>query len=102
MSDLSQFADVQLRHSWWSTRQILESCVALPHESFTKPFEIGEGSLHGVLSHVLVAMGFFADVLGETKYSPSTPFNWSKPEGFKERAATASGQLKLIDEIGKL
>ena len=45
-------------------------------------------------------MGFFADVLGEEKYLPSVPFNWTEPEGFAERAATASGQLELIDEVG--
>lgn len=95
-----QFADVQLEHSWWSTRKIIESCVALPHESFTRPFEIGEGSLHAVISHVLECMTFFTDVLNEERYQPGSTFNRTQPKGFVEQASTAAGQLDLINEYG--
>jgi uncharacterized damage-inducible protein DinB len=100
MSDLNLFADIQLSHSYWTTRRVLESCAVLTHDLFTKPFEIGEGSLHAVLSHLLEGMGFFADVLGEQKYPASVPFQWTEPDGFTERASTADGQIELIDEVG--
>jgi uncharacterized damage-inducible protein DinB len=100
MTTQTQLAEVQLQHSWWSTRKILESCAALPHESFVMPFEIGEGSLHAVLSHVLECMTFFADVLEEHKYAPGSTFSWTQPEGFAENASTATGQLALINKFG--
>ena len=100
LSDVREFADIQLRHSHWSTRRIIESCAALPHESFMKPFEIGAGSLQAVLSHVLEAMGFYVDVFGEQRYEIGGSFDYTEPEGFVERASTATGQLELIDEVG--
>ena len=48
--------DILLRHDHWGTRRVLEICATLTPEQFQQRFEIGPGSLHNTLAHVIGAM----------------------------------------------
>ena len=52
-SDLLQ---ILLSHDRWATTQILDACGKLTDEQFHRRFEIGPGSLHDTLTHVVGAI----------------------------------------------
>jgi uncharacterized damage-inducible protein DinB len=59
--------DILLAHDAWATRQLLEVCRGLSHEQFHQRFDIGLGSLHDNLSHVIGVLGRWSDrVAGKT------------------------------------
>ncbi len=53
-----------LESDFWSTRQLLAACRALPPEQFERALPIGPGSLERTLTHTISALYFFADRLG--------------------------------------
>lgn len=55
--------DILLKFDLWATRQMIRACEPLSAEQFHRRFEIGRGSLHDVLVHVISAMGFWGDLL---------------------------------------
>ena len=55
--------EILLKHNRWATRNILETCATLPVEQFHQRYEIGPGSLHDTIGHILVAMGAWGDLL---------------------------------------
>jgi uncharacterized damage-inducible protein DinB len=50
-----------LQHNVWATRTLLERCRALTPEQFRQRFDIGPGSLHDTLRHVVGAMYRWSD-----------------------------------------
>lgn len=59
--------DILLTHNRWATRNILDACLPLSEEQFHQRFEIGPGSLHDALTHVLGAMRRWGDLLAGRK-----------------------------------
>src|SRR5438477_1474476 len=55
--------DILLAHDLWATRQILDACAKLTPEQFRRRFELGPGSLHDTVTHMLAAMRVWADLL---------------------------------------
>jgi uncharacterized damage-inducible protein DinB len=55
--------DILLAHDAWATRQVLASMEPLPPERLHQRFEIGPGSLHDTLVHIVGAMRIWTDVL---------------------------------------
>jgi caffeoyl-CoA O-methyltransferase len=53
--------DILLRHDAWATREVLRACSRLTDEQWHRRFEIGPGSLHDALTHVVGAMLRWAD-----------------------------------------
>ena len=53
--------DILLRHDAWATREVLRACAGLTDEQWRRRFEIGLGSLHDTLTHVVGAMRRWAD-----------------------------------------
>ncbi len=58
-------ADILLTHDRWATDNILDACASLPQDDFHKSFEMGPGSLHDTLTHMLAAMQAWGDMLAE-------------------------------------
>lgn len=54
-----------LQHNRWATRLLLERCRALRPEQFQRRFDIGPGSLHDTLRHVIGAMFRWADRIAD-------------------------------------
>lgn len=58
-------ADVLLELDRWATQNVLQACSALSHGDFHRRFEMGLGSLHDTLTHILGAQRGWTDVLTE-------------------------------------
>jgi len=80
---------ILLAHDQWATRQILEACAKLPHEQFHRRFEMGPGSLHDTLTHLLAAKRAWGDMLAGRPERP-------RLEGTERSPADL---LRLLDEI---
>ena len=52
---------VLLEHNRWATLRVLDLCRALTPEQFHRRFDIGPGSLHDTLLHVVQNMRAWAD-----------------------------------------
>ena len=55
--------ELLLIHNHWSTRALLDACETLTDEQFHHTFEMGLGSLHDTVTHILGAMRGWTDVL---------------------------------------
>jgi len=55
--------EILLEHDAWATRQIIEACARLSPEEFHQRFEMGPGSLHDTVTHILGAKQSWGDVL---------------------------------------
>ncbi len=76
-----------LKHNGWAMRSLLETCRKLTSEQFTQHFEIGPGSLHGCLLHIIGAMQRWAQRIEDRPLTPS-------PED--------DGRERSIDELLKM
>jgi uncharacterized damage-inducible protein DinB len=63
-SDLLQ---ILLSHDRWATAQLLDACGRLSADQFHRRFEIGPGSLHDTLMHVVGAMRAWTERLAGTE-----------------------------------
>jgi uncharacterized damage-inducible protein DinB len=52
---------ILLGHNHWATRRVLDLCTRLSAEQFHRRFDIGPGSLHDTLTHVVDCMRWWAD-----------------------------------------
>jgi uncharacterized damage-inducible protein DinB len=62
--------DILLAHDRWATRQILDACAPLESEIFHQRFEMGPGSLHDTITHMLAALRGWADLLAGREFTP--------------------------------
>jgi len=62
--------DILLAHDRWATRQILDACGKLPAEQSHRRFEMGPGSLHDTVTHMLAAMRVWGDLLAGREERP--------------------------------
>ena len=53
--------DLLLRHNAWATREVLRACGKLDDAQWRRQFDIGPGSLHDTLTHIVGAMFRWAD-----------------------------------------
>jgi uncharacterized damage-inducible protein DinB len=113
--------DIMLAHDAWATRLLLETCRGLSREQFHRVFEIGLGSLHNNLSHIIGVMGRWSDRLAGRTPRPNlyTPPGMNIPTDARERtvdellglletaagdlgAAAAAAKKAGLDQIVKL
>ena len=83
--------DILLAHDEWATRQMLDTCAKLTDEQLHRRFEMGPGSLHDTLTHVLAAMRVWGDLLASREQRP-------RLEGTNRTVADLTA---LHDEIAK-
>ena len=60
--------EILLASNRWATRNILDACAALSDEQFHQRFEMGPGSLHDTLTHILGAMRGWGDLLAGREF----------------------------------
>jgi uncharacterized damage-inducible protein DinB len=80
---------ILLAHNEWATRHIIEACSGLTHEQFHQRFEMGPGSLHDTVTHLLAATRAWGDMLAGREPRP-------RLEGTER---STDELLKLLDEI---
>ena len=61
---------ILLSHDHWATTQILSACTKLPPDAFHRRFDIGRGSLHDTLTHIIAAIRALTDSLAGSAPRP--------------------------------
>ena len=61
---------VLLSHDRWATVQVLDACDRLTEEQFHRRFDIGPGSLHDTLTHVVGATRAWTETLAQVEPGP--------------------------------
>jgi uncharacterized damage-inducible protein DinB len=84
---------ILLTHDAWATRNILVACQALTSEQFHRRFEMGPGSLHDTLQHMIAAQRAWCDTLAQRENRPRL-----ETEGIQRRVADLSA---LYDEASE-
>jgi uncharacterized damage-inducible protein DinB len=81
--------DILLAHDRWATTQILNACAKLTPAQLQQRFEMGPGSLHDTITHMLAAAQFWGDLLAGREMRP-------RLEGTQR---SVSELLQLLDQI---
>jgi uncharacterized damage-inducible protein DinB len=66
----SDCLQILLAHDQWATAQLLDACVELTPEQFHRRFDIGPGSLHDTITHMLAAMRAWTETMAGTEPTP--------------------------------
>lgn len=61
---------ILVRQNRWATQNLIEACGKLSDEQFHHEFEMGCGTLHNSITHILGAMRGWADLLGGREQRP--------------------------------
>jgi uncharacterized damage-inducible protein DinB len=61
---------ILLAHDHWATAQILDAYAKLSLDQFHRRFDIGPGSLHDTLTHIIGAIRAWTDTLAATESRP--------------------------------
>src|SRR5690349_6086782 len=64
---------ILLAHDRWATAQVLAACRPLPPDHFHRRFDLGPGSLHDTLTHIVGAMRTWTDTLAADRGQAPRP-----------------------------
>ena len=81
--------EILLTHNRWATGNLLDACAALTDEQFHQSFDMGPGSLHDTMTHILGAMRGWGDMLATREQRPRLECEKRTPQQL----------LELLDEI---
>jgi uncharacterized damage-inducible protein DinB len=62
--------DILLSHDHWASCRLIDACRGLASDQFHHRFDIGPGSLHDTLTHIVGAMRTWTDTLAATGLRP--------------------------------
>ena len=62
--------EILLEHDRWATQNIIDVCKTLSPEQFHRRFEMGPGSLHDTVTHIITAIRVWEDVLSTREVRP--------------------------------
>ena len=66
----SDVLQIVLSHDKWATEQVLDACAKLTDDQLHRRFDIGPGSLHDALAHVVAAMRAMTESLAGIEPRP--------------------------------
>ncbi len=93
---------ILLKHDHWATNQILDACAKLAPEQFHKRFDMGPGSLHDTLTHMLAAQRAWADMLHHREMRPRLEGTQQTVESLKpmfdESTADLTAAARSLDQ----
>lgn len=87
--------DILLGHNRWANAELLRACEPLQEAEFHLRFEIGPGSLHDTMSHVIGAIFRWADRIGGRTLRPSIEGRAPGDRNAPMTRRTPSGLLAL-------
>lgn len=67
----ASFLRILLGHNHWATSLLVDSCAALTDEQLHRRFDIGPGTIHDTLRHIIGAMLRWADRIAARPVRPS-------------------------------
>ena len=62
--------EILIAHDRWATQQMIDACAKLSEPQFHQPFDIGPGSLHNTLVHMVSAMRLWTQILAGQEPTP--------------------------------
>ena len=83
---MTDLLDRLLRHNAWATRQLIEGARSLSPEQYVCRFNIGPGSVHDTLRHIISVMYGWADSIADRPRRPSL-------------GADGEGPVRSVDEL---
>jgi len=91
--------EILLKHDHWGTKRLLEVCEGLTPEQFHQKFDIGPGSLHATLTHIIGAMQRWAVRVDERQLRPEVDEPSRHPDLPSDyRQRTPRELIELLDE----
>ncbi len=84
---------ILLGHNRWANAEVLRRCERLSEEQFHRRFEVGPGSLHDTMIHVIGAIFRWSDRIGQQALRPSIAF----VEGTTERVRRTPAELLQLN-----
>jgi len=97
--------EILLAHNRWATGNLIDACAKLPRPQFHQRFEMGPGSLHDTLTHILAAMRGWGDLLAGRDQRPRLEGEERTPEELRALLASLSDDLEAsarahpVDEL---
>ena len=83
---MTDLLDRLLRHNAWATRQLIEGARSLSPEQYICRLNIGPGSVHDTLRHIISVMFGWADSIADRSRRPSL-------------GADGEGPVRSVDEL---
>ena len=105
MMPTSDPLEILRAHDLWATNNLLEACTKLSSEQFHKRFEMGPGSLHDTITHILGAMQGWGDLLAGREQRPHLEGTKRTPQELMQRLDEISNDLDVssadhrVDEL---
>jgi uncharacterized damage-inducible protein DinB len=91
--------DILLAHFRWANRVLLDACRPLTREQFHQPFDIGPGSLHDTMAHVIRCVeGWTARAKGGP-WTTQTGDDLSIDELIEKSNAAADAVAEFVDHL---
>ncbi|MCE2924696.1 MAG: DinB family protein [Phycisphaeraceae bacterium] len=90
---------ILLGHNRWGIAQIIERCRGLSHAEFHKKFEIGPGTLHDTIGHMIVVMHRWADEIAERPMRPRLDGRASYTDPAPAKQLTPVEFMAQLDEV---
>jgi uncharacterized damage-inducible protein DinB len=84
--------DVLIAHSHWANANLLRACTPLTEDQYHRRFEVGLGSLHDTLTHIVSATGRWSDLLAGRAERPRL-----EGDGVRRTAADLYPMLNAAD-----
>jgi uncharacterized damage-inducible protein DinB len=98
---------ILLTHDRWATTQILDACAKLTEDQFHRRFDIGLGSLHDTLTHIVGVVRAIGETLAGAEPTPrlETDGQRRSPEQLRSlldessRVFAAEARRRPLDEM---
>jgi uncharacterized damage-inducible protein DinB len=89
--------DRLLAHDAWTTRQLLDRCLALPDDQLDRPFDIGHRTLRATFQHIIFNMETWAALMaGATTLPPRPPRDAEPITSLAERLDRGAADLTRV------
>ena len=67
--------EILLSHDKWATQKVIDACRDLTQEQFHQEFEMGLGTLHNSIVHIISAMYGWSDLLAQREARPRLEYD---------------------------
>jgi uncharacterized damage-inducible protein DinB len=93
---------ILLSHDRWTTTQLLDACGKLTADQFHRRFDIGPGSLHDTLTHIVGVMRSLTEALAGAEPRPRLEEDGQRRTPEQLRSLLEESWRELSTEAGRL
>ena len=85
--------EILVRQNAWANERLIEACSSLSDEQFHQEFEMGVGSLHHTITHIIGAMHGWSDLLAQREQRPRVEYDRRTLDELKDLHQEVSDEL---------